>query len=38
LLAALLCFGEPITPALMVGLMAVFAGIWLASTNPASGA
>ncbi|MBX9590040.1 MAG: DMT family transporter [Hyphomonadaceae bacterium] len=33
LAAALL--GEPVAPALIVGLIAVFAGIWLASTDPA---
>jgi drug/metabolite transporter (DMT)-like permease len=32
LLAALL-LGEPITPALIVGLVAVFAGVWLATTD-----
>jgi drug/metabolite transporter (DMT)-like permease len=26
--------GEPITPNLIVGLLAVFAGIWIATTAP----
>ena len=34
LLAAAL-LGEPVTPVLFVGLIAVFAGIWLATTDPA---
>lgn len=33
LLAALL-IGEPITPNLLIGLVAVFAGIWIATTQP----
>lgn len=32
LLAALL-IGEPITPNLLVGLLAVFAGIWIATSG-----
>jgi drug/metabolite transporter (DMT)-like permease len=32
LLASLL-IGEPITPNLIVGLVAVFAGIWIATTE-----
>jgi drug/metabolite transporter (DMT)-like permease len=36
LLAAQLV-GEPITPNLVVGLIAVFAGIWLATTEPRKG-
>ena len=33
LLAALL-IGEPITPNLLIGLVAVFAGIWIATSQP----
>ena len=33
LLAAAL-LGEPVTPVLFIGLIAVFAGIWLATTEP----
>jgi drug/metabolite transporter (DMT)-like permease len=33
-LAAVL-IGEPITPSLIIGLVAVFAGIWIATTEPA---
>lgn len=36
LLAAAL-LGEPITLALIIGLIAVFAGIWIASTEPSQG-
>ena len=35
LLAAAL-LGEPVTPALCIGLIAVFAGIWLATTDAVS--
>ncbi|MDN5006198.1 DMT family transporter [Bradyrhizobium sp. GCM10027634] len=35
LLAALL-IGEPITPNLLIGLVAVFAGIWIATSQPKS--
>jgi hypothetical protein len=27
------CSGEPITPNLVIGLVAVFAGIWIATTE-----
>jgi drug/metabolite transporter (DMT)-like permease len=33
LLAALL-IGEPVTPNLLIGLVAVFAGIWIATSQP----
>ena len=34
-LLALLLVGEPITPNLVIGLVAVFAGIWIATTENA---
>jgi drug/metabolite transporter (DMT)-like permease len=33
--SAALILGEPITLNLIVGLIAVFAGIWIATTEPA---
>ena len=30
--------GEPLTPSLVAGLAAVFAGIWIATTEPAAAA
>jgi drug/metabolite transporter (DMT)-like permease len=33
-LRAALLIGEPITPNLLIGLVAVFAGIWIATSQP----